>query len=254
MTIGLVMTITLVAAEALAVGTVLPIVARELGQLELYGWVFSAFFLGNLIGIVVTGGLLDRMPVVRPFAAGLGLFALGLLIGGLAPAMPVLVAGRFIQGLGAGAVPPTAYVAIGRTLPEALRPRMFAIMSTAWVVPGVIGPALAAAVGQGPGWRWVFLGLLPLLAVAGGLALSALRHVPDADPATRSAGRSDGHRLRDALLAAAGAGVLVASLTVAEAIPLLVGSAIGLLLLVPAFRRLTPRGTLVLGSGYRPRS
>jgi hypothetical protein len=41
LTLGLVATITLVALESLAIGTVMPIVAEELGQLELYGWVFS---------------------------------------------------------------------------------------------------------------------------------------------------------------------------------------------------------------------
>src|SRR3990172_12274810 len=132
LTIGLVLTITLVAFEALAVSTVMPTVARELGGIELYGWVFSAFFLGSLIGIVVVGGAIDRRGLALPFALGLGVFAIGLLVGGLAPSMPVLVGARFVQGLGAGTIPPIAYVAIGRSLPEPLRPRMFATMSTAW--------------------------------------------------------------------------------------------------------------------------
>lgn len=251
MVIGLVLTVTLVAVEALAIGTVMPIVAEELRGLELYGWVFSAFFLGNLVGIVLAGGALDRMPLVRPFAAGMGLFALGLAIGGLAPTMPVLVLGRFIQGLGAGAVSPTAYVAIGRTLPEPLRPRMFAILSTAWVVPGVIGPSIAAVVGEVLGWRWVFLGLLPLLVVAIALALYALRAVPDAGPASaeHQAAANAVRRLPNALLVAIGAGVLVAALTAPEPLLLAGGSAVGLALVLPAFRRLTPRGTLVLAAG-----
>ena len=111
---GLVLTITLVAFEALAVSTVMPIVARELHGIELYGWVFTAFMLGSLIGIVLVGGLIDRRGLGGPFAAGIGLFAIGLIVGGLAPSMPVLVAARFVQGLGAGTVPPIAYVAIGR--------------------------------------------------------------------------------------------------------------------------------------------
>ena len=64
------MTITLVAFEALAVATVMPVVARELGGLELYGWVFSAFFLGDLVGIVVVGGLIDRGGLVRRWRPG----------------------------------------------------------------------------------------------------------------------------------------------------------------------------------------
>ncbi|HSL76054.1 MAG TPA: MFS transporter, partial [Candidatus Limnocylindrales bacterium] len=120
LTVGLVLTITLVAFEALAVSTVMPIVADELRGIELYGWVFTAFMLGSLIGIVLVGGLIDRRGLGGPFAAGIGLFAIGLIVGGLAPSMPVLVAARFLQGLGAGTVPPIAYVAIGRSLPEHL--------------------------------------------------------------------------------------------------------------------------------------
>ena len=249
LTLGLVSTITLVALESLAIGTVMPLVADELGDLQLYGWVFSAFFLGNLVGVVVAGGALDRMPLGRPFAIGLGLFAAGLLIGGLAQSMPMLVGARFIQGLGGGAVAPTAYVAIGRCLPERLQPQMFAMLSAAWVAPGVIGPSIAALVGEGPGWRWVFLGLLPFLAVAGTLALSALRHVPAAaPPEEHAAAAATIRRLPNALLAAVGAGTLVASLTAEDARLLVAGSALGLVLLVPAFRRLTPAGTLAMAA------
>lgn len=109
--------------------------------------------------------------------AGLALFASGLVIGGLAPDMPTLVAGRAVQGLGAGVVPAVAYVAISRVYPDALRPRMFAVLSTAWVVPGLVGPVAAAFVATTVGWRWVFLGLLPLVFVAGFLAVLALRGV-----------------------------------------------------------------------------
>ena len=250
LSIGLIATITLVALEALAIGTVLPLVGEELGQMELYGWVYSAFFLGNLLGVVVAGGALDRVPLWRPFAIGLVLFAVGLTIGGLAPTMGILVAARFVQGLGGGAVGPTAYVAIGRTLPQRLQPRMFALLSTAWVVPGVVGPSIAAIVGEFTTWRLVFLGLLPLLAVAGGTAVTALRRIPAAaPPEEHAAAAATVRRLPNALLAAAGAGLLVAALTTQQLVFVIGGSVVGLALLIPAFRRLTPPGTLVLAAG-----
>src|SRR6185295_20180234 len=141
-----------------------------------------------------------------PFGAGLALFAVGLLIGGLAPSMPVLVAARAIQGLGAGAIPAVAFLVIGRTYPDELRPRMFAILSTAWVVPGIAGPALAAFVGDHIGWRSVFLGLLPLVIVAGSLALRELRRVPgNPDRVARGV-------LVDAIRVAAGTGLALAGL------------------------------------------
>lgn len=248
LTIGLVLTITLVAFEALAVSTVMPTVARELAGLELYGWVFSAFFLGSLVGIVVVGGAIDTRGLALPFALGLGLFAIGLLVGGLAPSMPVLVGARFLQGLGAGAIPPIAYVAIGRSLPEPLRPRMFATLSTAWILPGLLGPAIAAGVGETIGWRFVFLGLLPLIGVAGALTLGALRAVAAAPlkmAAESGSAASERARLPLAILVALGAGLLTLGLTsgnLVETVPLV---GIGLPIGIYALRRLTPPGTIV---------
>src|ERR1700678_4434516 len=94
LTAGLVLAVTFVAFEALAVATILPVVGRQLGDLRLYGWVFSAFLLASLIGIVLAGTLADRVPLGQPMLAGLALFAVGLIIGGTAPDMLVLVGGR----------------------------------------------------------------------------------------------------------------------------------------------------------------
>ena len=245
LTIGLVLTITLVGFESLAISTVMPIVADELGGLELYGWVFSAFFLGSLIGIVMVGSAIDRGGLAAPFAAGLGLFAVGLLAGGLAPSMIVLVFARFVQGLGAGTIQPIAYVAIGRSLPESLRPRMFATLSTAWILPGVIGPAIAGAVGESIGWRFVFLGLLPLIAVAGALTLEALRAVavpPGVDESVAAA--ASRARLPLAITVAFGAGLLTLGLTSGQPAATIGLVAAGLLIGTYALRRLTPPGTL----------
>jgi MFS family permease len=244
LTIGLVLAVTLVAFEALAIATVLPVVSRQLGDLRLYGWVFSAFLLSSLIGIVVAGTLADRMPLGRPMLAGLALFAVGLVIGGTAPTMAILVAGRAVQGLGAGVVPAVAYVSISRGYPEACRPRMFAVLSTAWVIPGLIGPAIAALVASAVGWRWVFLGLLPLVAVAGLLATLALRSVPR--PA--STARPELPYL-PVLGVVAGAGVALASLSSGQLPIVVVGVLAGGALLVVSLRRLTPPGTLLARRG-----
>ncbi len=239
LTIGLVLTITFIASEALAVITVMPVVARDLGGLALYGWVFSAFMLGSLIGIVVAGRDADRHGPARPYVIGLGCFGAGLVVAGTAPTMAVLVLGRALQGFGAGAVPAVAYVAIGRSLPEGLRPRMMAVLSTAWVIPGILGPALAAAVAHLFGWRWVFLGLLPLVAVAGPLALPAL--VKLGRPDQRSAIE---HRVSDGIRTAVAAALVLAALSQHQLWLALVLAAAGALVGLPSLRRLLPPGTL----------
>src|SRR4051794_2271259 len=175
LTVGLVFTITLMAVESLAVATILPDVKDDLGGLGLYGWVFSAFFLGSLVGVVVAGQTTDHRGPGPAYLLGLSLFVVGLLVGGLAPSMLVLVVARAVQGFGAGAVPATGYAAIGRAYPEEIRPRMFAIMSTAWVVPGLLGPGLASTVSNAFGWRWVFLGIVPFAVIAGAIAYRPLR-------------------------------------------------------------------------------
>ncbi len=248
LTTGLVLTVTFVASEALAVVTVMPVVARDLGGLRLYGWVFSGFMLGSVVGIVLAGREADRRGPAVPFVAGVTLFGTGLAVAGLAPTMGVLVAGRVLQGLGAGAVPAVAYTSIGRSLTGPLRARMMAVLSTAWVAPGLAGPALSAEVARLFGWRWVFLGLLPLVAVAGSIAVPALIRL--GPPGTTQAHE---HRLIDGLRTAAGAAMILAGLTLAAGSGaklagfalILAGGAVGL----PALRRLVPPGTLTARRG-----
>ena len=248
LTLGLVATITLVAVESLAVATILPDVKDDLGGLGLYGWVFSAFFLGSLVGVVVAGQTTDHRGPGAAYLMGLALFTLGLLAGGLAPSMLVLVLARGVQGFGAGAVPATAYASIGRAYPEELRPRVFAILSTAWVVPGLLGPGLAGAVSNAFGWRWVFLGLVPLVLLAGTIAYRPLRplRIEAAErpgPSGRLSGRR-ASRLPGALRVALGAGLVLAGLTADSflyAVPLVLA---GVVVGTPAFLRLVPKGTM----------
>src|SRR5215469_8257489 len=253
LTVGLVLTITFVASEALAVVTVMPVVARDLGGLRLYGWVFSAFMLGSVVGIVAAGREADRRGPAIPFVAAVVLFGAGLAIAGLAPTMEVLVGGRVLQGIGAGAVPSIAYAVIGRSFPGPLQARMMAVLSTAWVVPGVAGPAVAAEVAHLFGWRWVFLGLLPVVAVAGSIAVPALIRL--GPPGT---GRVQEHRLIYAVAVAVCATMLLAGLTLvagsgaASAGGALIGGALivaGVAAGLPALRHLVPAGTLTARPG-----
>jgi MFS family permease len=132
-------------------------------------------------------------------------------------------------------VPAVAYVAISRCYPDECRPRMFAVLSTAWVVPGLIGPAIAAAVAAAFGWRWVFLGLVPLVAAAGVLVVLALRRVPPpARPGTASV------PYLAVLGVVAGAGATLASLSSGVVPVVAAGGVAGGALLAVSLRRLMP--------------
>ena len=243
LTVGLVLTITLIGFSSLAVETILPIVSDELGGVSLYGWVFSAFFLGSLASVIVAGGIADRRGTLLPYATGLSLFALGLAIAGAAPAMLVVVAGRLVQGIGSGAIIASTYASIARAYTETERPRMFAIMSSAWVLPAIVGPAAAGSIAAASTWRLVFAGLLPFVVLAGALTVPALRTL--GAPATPGVGGSR----RDAVLVAIGAGLLLAGLSNASPALALLLLAGGVAVGVPALRRVTPAGTLTGRAG-----
>ena len=245
LTLGLVMTITLVAFEALAISTVMPVVSRDLGGLSLYGWVFSGFFLGNLLGIVVAGQAADRRGTAGPFVVGLALFSSGLAVGGLATSMEVLVAGRVLQGLGAGAIPAIAYATVARCYPPAMRPRVFAVFSTAWVVPGLIGPAASSAIEEALSWRAVFLALLPFVVIAGVVVVPVLTGAPDAVEGDRVGDDRRGLALT-LTLAVAVVLVAISGVPIWSAVPLLVVAAP---VALRAFVRLVPPGTLRLDPG-----
>ena len=124
---------------------------------------------------------------------------------------------------------------------------MFAVLSTAWVVPGLMGPAVAALVAAAAGWRWVFLGLLPLVVAAGVLVVLALRHVPPpASPGTATV------PYRAVLGVVAGAGTALASLS-SGVVPLVaVGALAGGAVLAVSLRRLMPPRYLSAAPGLAP--
>ncbi len=173
--VGSLLAVTLHAFDEMAVVTVLPVIAAELGGRSLYGAVFFAYLLISLIGLVIGGGQAARRGPAWAFAWGLAAFASGLGLAALAPTMEFLVAGRAIQGLGGGMVSATVLVVINRGFAADERPRVLALNATAWVIPALIAPAAAGAIAEFASWRWVFGGLLPLVIVAGWLGVPAMR-------------------------------------------------------------------------------
>lgn len=174
-TIGILLVVTLTAFEAMAVGTAMPVVVRDLQGLALYSWAFSAVFISGLVANVVAGGWADARGPARPLLTGLAIFVVGLAVVGTAPTMTWFVAGRTVQGFGSGLSAVPLYVIVARVYPEPSRPKIFAAMAGAWVVPSLIGPSFGGLIAQHLGWRWVFLGLIPMVFPAAFLLAPALR-------------------------------------------------------------------------------
>lgn len=185
-TIGVIITITLFAFEAMAVATALPSAARDLDGLAIYGWAFTAFLIANVVGMVMSGGLCDRRGPRLPLVSGLAGFVAGLVIAGLAPTMPELIVGRAVQGLAGGALITALYVVVGQLYPRHLQPKVIAAMSSAWVVPSLVGPVIAGTLTEHLGWRSVFLGLLPVAVIGAVLLVPSLRQVVIVPRATAS--------------------------------------------------------------------
>ncbi|HRQ00336.1 MAG TPA: MFS transporter, partial [Terrimesophilobacter sp.] len=134
-TIGACALVFLGAFESLAVTTIMPLVSEDLNGAGLYALAFAGPLATGVVGMVVAGNWSDRRGPLVPLYASSALFAVGLLIAGLAVTMPMLVAGRLVQGLGTGAVTVALYVIVARVFPARLHPSIFAGFAAAWVVP-----------------------------------------------------------------------------------------------------------------------
>ncbi|MFC4114770.1 MFS transporter [Nonomuraea zeae] len=255
-TVGILLVITLIAFEGMSVGVVMPDVAKDLDALDLYGISFSAFLIASLFANVVAGLWSDRRGYPVPFLSGVLLFVAGMALAGAATTSALFLVARAVQGLGAGASIVALLVMIARVYPEDVRPKAFAAVSAAWVVPAMVGPAVAGFVGTQFGWRYVFYGIIPLVVPALAMLLPALRmgaghhSGPEAQPSRGPRSRPVAMTLA-AAAAAGGAGVLLHGVDrlhqhLASGA---VETAAGLAFLLYGLYRLLPPGALRLGRG-----
>lgn len=175
LTLALVLVELVAGIQSLVVTTVMPRVLQDLGGVEFYGLVFSGYLLSGLVSIPLAGRAADRRGMSRPFLSMALLFAAATLVAGLAPSMLTLAAARLVQGYGGGAMYALAYGVVSRRYPAALRARMLALLSGVWVVSGLVGPAYGALLASTVGWRWSFVGVVPLIALATLLLRPGLR-------------------------------------------------------------------------------
>lgn len=242
---GIFFLIVCIAFEFMAVATALPVAARQLGGLALFPWALTGFLGAAMFANGVAGELCDRVGPRMPLLFGGVAFAGGLLLSGLSTSMPMLICGRVVQGIGAGFVIVAVYVVIGQCYSEAQRPRVMSMLSTAWVVPSVVGPFIAGGLTEYVSWRWAFLSIAPLV------ALPLIVTLPRIKGSTGSEVRRSG-RVWLAAAMALGAGLLQWAGIEAEDARWVAGGAAlvaGLVFVVTATRSLFPAGTLRLKRG-----
>ncbi|MZF86902.1 MFS transporter [Streptomyces sp. SID5643] len=189
LSVGIVSVVLLIAFEATAVGTAMPVAARELDGVSLYAFAFSGYFTTSLFGMVLSGQWSDRRGPLGPLTTGIASFGAGLLLSGTAGSMWVFILGRAVQGLGGGLVIVALYVVVGRAYPERLRPAIMAAFAASWVLPSIVGPLAAGTVTEQLGWRWVFVGIPLLVVFPLALALPQIRRRASG-PAGRPAAES----------------------------------------------------------------
>lgn len=174
--VGIMLSVFSVAFQSIGLATAIPTVMESFDATHLYPWAFTTMVSGMLLATIVSGWVSDTRGPAAPMYAGFALFAVGLLLGWLAPNVWVVLAARAVQGLGAGALNLTLSVTVAHGFEPRDRPRVMALVSFCWLLPAFVGPPFAAWLTQYD-WRLVFATMLPLVAVAFVMTLPGLRGV-----------------------------------------------------------------------------
>ncbi len=157
--------VALSAFESLAVIAALPEIAADLGQVELLAWIVTAYLIAATLSSVAAGAFIDSIGVKRIFLIGVLVFGVATILAALAPSMELLVAVRLLHGAGGGLVFTASLAAVPLAYPHEMVGRAYAAGATVWGVLAVAGPAIAALVLTVLEWRWIFLVILPLVAL-----------------------------------------------------------------------------------------
>jgi len=157
------------ALEMTVVSTAMPTVIGDLGGIQHYSWVFTAYLLSSTVTVPLYGKLADlygRKPIML---LGIALFLLGSAASGLSQSMNQLIVFRTLQGLGAGSMQPTALTIAGDIFELKERARIQGVFGSVWGIAGLIGPMVGGVIVHYFSWRWVFYINVPF-----GIASAAL--------------------------------------------------------------------------------
>lgn len=176
---GLLVAEFVAATQGLVIASIVPRVVADLHGLSAYPLAFGAFFAAFVIFLPFAGPWADRYGTRRMLATALAVLALGLGLVAAARTMAFFVGARFIEGIGDSLDYAVSFAVVGKAFPDRLRAQMLSLTSAAWIVPAIVAPGIGAYVAIAFGWRWVFAGFLPLVAVAAALLLPAVDFPPE---------------------------------------------------------------------------
>ncbi len=177
-TAGIMLSLFLASMESTVVATAMPTIVGQLGGLEHYSWVFSAFMLTSTTSVPLYGKLSDLYGRRTLYAIAMVLFLVGSIVCGLANTMSQLIWARALQGLGAGGVIPLAFILIGEMFSLEQRAKMQGLFSGVWGVSSVAGPLLGGFLVDQLSWRWIFyVNVIPGL-IAAALVVFGWRDQP----------------------------------------------------------------------------
>jgi multidrug resistance protein len=180
--LAILMTIGLVAIDSTILATAIPTIVDELGDFSLFPWLFSIYLLSQAVTVPVYSKLSDmfgRKPIIL---MGIAIFLVGSILCGFAWSMPALIVARAIQGIGAGAVQPTAITIVGDIYTLAERARVQGYTASVWGIASVLGPTLGGVFAQFDLWRAIFFINVPLGLLAAWLLI---RHLHETVPRSK---------------------------------------------------------------------
>ena len=174
----------MVALDTLVVVTALPSIHRDLGgNVGTLQWTVNAYVLAFGAGIITAAALGDLIGRRRMYVLGLALFTAASAACALAPDIPVLIACRAVEGLGAATIMPLGLTLLTSAFPAERRGAVVGIWGGVAGLAVASGPLIGGAVTQGLNWHWIFWVNVPvgILAAAG----ARLRLAESRGPATR---------------------------------------------------------------------
>ena len=147
------------AINSFIVITILPTVVRDIGGLRFFAWSTTLYLVASLLSGALCTRMLRRFGARWAYRIALGAFLAGSLLCAVAPAMPVLLLGRAVQGLGAGTLSALSYTLVRILFAEHLWPRALSITSAMWGIATLLGPAVGGMFAEYGAWRAAFFSI-----------------------------------------------------------------------------------------------